>query len=281
MLVRRETNPDDLEGMIASAGVLTSRGGKTSHAAVVARGMGRTCVCGAEAIDVDVRATARVARAGDDVVVNEGDVIAIDGTTGEVFLGDVPVVTSPVVDYLEHGLDATLAGADGQGLDEETADLVRAVDRILTHADAARRLRVRTNADTAEDAARARRLGAQGIGLCRTEHMFLGDRRVLVERLVLADSARGARRGVGGAGAAAARGLRGAVRGDGRAAGHRPAARPAAARVPARPHGAGGQGRGRQGQAARTPPTTSACWPRSSGCTSRTRCWGCAGCGWV
>ena len=122
-------------------------------------------------------------------MINEGDVIAIDGTTGEVFLGEVPVVTSPVVDYLEHGLDATLAGAEGQGLDEETADLVRAVDTILTHADAARRLRVRANADTADDAARARRLGAQGIGLCRTEHMFLGDRRVLIERLVLADSA--------------------------------------------------------------------------------------------
>src|SRR3954468_9117890 len=189
VLVRRETNPDDLEGMIAANGVLTSRGGKTSHAAVVARGMGRTCVCGAEAIDVDVRT--RTARVGD-VVINEGDVIAIDGTTGEVFLGDVPVVTSPVVDYLEHGLDAALAGVDGggdgAGLDEETADLVRAVDTILTHADAARRLRVRANADTADDAARARRLGAQGIGLCRTEHMFLGDRRVLIERLVLADS---------------------------------------------------------------------------------------------
>ena len=131
----------------------------------------------------------RAGRTADgDVVINEGDVIAIDGTTGEVFLGDVPVVTSPVVDYLEHGLDATLAGDDGQGLDEETADLVRAVDTILTHADAARRLRVRANADTADDAARARRLGAQGIGLCRTEHMFLGDRRVLIERLVLADS---------------------------------------------------------------------------------------------
>ena len=84
VLVRRETNPDDLEGMIAANGVLTSRGGKTSHAAVVARGMGRTCVCGAEAIDVDVRT--RTARVGD-VVINEGDVIAIDGTTGEVFLG--------------------------------------------------------------------------------------------------------------------------------------------------------------------------------------------------
>jgi pyruvate, orthophosphate dikinase len=182
VLVRRETNPDDLEGMIAAVGVLTSRGGKTSHAAVVARGMGRTCVCGAEAIDVD--AAARTARVGD-IVVKEGDVIAIDGSTGEVFLGDVPVVTSPVATYLEEGVDAVLTDVD-----EETALLIDAVDRILGHADATRRLRVRANADTREDAARARRLGAQGIGLCRTEHMFLGDRRVLIERLVLANEDR-------------------------------------------------------------------------------------------
>ncbi|MEU7812467.1 pyruvate, phosphate dikinase [Pseudonocardia sp. NPDC049154] len=181
ILVRRETNPDDLEGMIAAAGVLTSRGGKTSHAAVVARGMGRTCVCGAEAIDVD--AAARTARVGE-VVVREGDMLAIDGSTGEVFLGDIPVIPSPVARYLEEGLDAVLDSAD-----EETTELVVAVHRILTHADATRRLRVRANADTGEDAARARRLGAQGIGLCRTEHMFLGERRVLIERLVLADSA--------------------------------------------------------------------------------------------
>jgi pyruvate,orthophosphate dikinase len=181
ILVRRETNPDDLEGMIAAAGVLTSRGGKTSHAAVVARGMGRTCVCGAEAIDVD--AEARTLRVGD-TVLNEGDVLAIDGTTGEVFIGDVPVATSPVSVYLEQGLDAALDGADS-----DTAELVNAVHLLLQHADAARRLEVRANADTGEDAARARRLGAQGVGLCRTEHMFLGDRRVLIERLILAESA--------------------------------------------------------------------------------------------
>ncbi|HTK61065.1 MAG TPA: pyruvate, phosphate dikinase [Pseudonocardia sp.] len=181
ILVRRETNPDDLEGMIAAAGVLTSRGGKTSHAAVVARGMGRTCVCGAEAIDVD--AESRTARVGD-TVVNEGDVLAIDGTTGEVFLGDVSVTTSPVSTYLEEGLDAALAEADA-----DTAELVNAVHLLLQHADATRRLAVRANADTADDAARARRLGAQGIGLCRTEHMFLGDRRVLIEHLILAESA--------------------------------------------------------------------------------------------
>ena len=110
--------------------------------------------------------------------------IAIDGSTGEVFLGDVPVMSSPVARYLEEGLDTVVTDVD-----EETADLVRAVDAILGHADVTRRLQVRANADTADDAARARRLGAQGIGLCRTEHMFLGDRRVLVERLVLAQDA--------------------------------------------------------------------------------------------
>ncbi|HEY9417818.1 MAG TPA: pyruvate, phosphate dikinase [Pseudonocardia sp.] len=185
ILVRRETNPDDLEGMIAAAGVLTSRGGKTSHAAVVARGMGRTCVCGAEAIDVDAESrTFRVADGpGGGITVNEGDILAIDGTTGEVFLGDVGVTTSPVSVYLEQGLDAALADADS-----ETAELVEAVHLLLQHADAARRLEVRANADTGDDAARARRLGAQGIGLCRTEHMFLGDRRVLIERLILAES---------------------------------------------------------------------------------------------
>ena len=178
VLLRRETNPEDLEGMLAAAGILTSRGGKTSHAAVVARGMGKTAVCGADGLEVD--SVAKFARAGG-VTVAEGDVLSIDGSTGEVFVGELPVVASPVVRYLEEGLEAALADAD-----EGTADLVRAVDRILTHADAVRRLGVRANADTADDAARARHMGAQGIGLCRTEHMFLGDRRVLIERVILA-----------------------------------------------------------------------------------------------
>ena len=178
ILVRRETNPDDLEGMIAAAGILTSRGGKTSHAAVVARGMGKTCVCGAEELDVDV--AAKLVRVGD-LTILEGDVISIDGSTGEVFRGDVPVMPSPVVQYLEHGLERAIAEVD-----EETALLVKSVDRVLAHADDTRRLKVRANADTAEDAARARELGAEGIGLTRTEHMFLGDRRVLIERVILA-----------------------------------------------------------------------------------------------
>ncbi len=181
ILVRRETNPDDLGGMIASNGVLTSRGGKTSHAAVVARGMGTTCVVGAEALVVDTEA--RTFTVGK-TVVKEGDTIAIDGSTGEVFLGAVPVVPSPVVRYLEDGLDAALAEV---GDDTDTHELVVAVDTILRHADAVRRLHVEANADTPEDAKRARTLGGEGIGLCRTEHMFLGDRRVLVERLILAE----------------------------------------------------------------------------------------------
>ncbi|WP_182904487.1 pyruvate, phosphate dikinase [Microbispora sp. H13382] len=170
ILVRRETNPDDLAGMIAAQGVLTSRGGKTSHAAVVARGMGKTCVCGAEELDVDTHARRFTAPGG--IVVNEGDVISIDGGTGAVYLGEVPVTASPVAEYFE-----------GEPAGDE---LVRAVDRIMTHADSVRRLAVRANADTPEDAARARRYGAQGIGLCRTEHMFLGERRRLVEDLILA-----------------------------------------------------------------------------------------------
>jgi pyruvate, orthophosphate dikinase len=178
ILVRRETNPDDLNGMIAAAGILTSRGGKTSHAAVVARGMGKTCVCGAETLDVDTKK--RVLRAtlggGKTIEIHEGDVISIDGTSGEVFAGEVPVVDSPVVQYFEDGKI------------DETNDLVVAVERIMSHADGARRMSVRANADTAEDAARARRFGAQGIGLCRTEHMFLGERRHLVEQLILADT---------------------------------------------------------------------------------------------
>ncbi|HEX2073588.1 MAG TPA: pyruvate, phosphate dikinase [Geodermatophilus sp.] len=176
VLVRRETNPDDLAGMIAAQGVLTSRGGKTSHAAVVARGMGKTCVCGAEELQVDTKQ--RQFTAPDGTVVREGDVISIDGSTGMVWLGEVPVEPSAVVRYFEGEIDPESDEAD---------DLVRSVHRILTHADARRGMDVRTNADTPEDAARARRFGAHGIGLCRTEHMFLGDRRQLVEKLILAE----------------------------------------------------------------------------------------------
>ncbi|MFI9391959.1 pyruvate, phosphate dikinase [Streptomyces bauhiniae] len=177
ILVRRETNPDDLDGMIAAEGILTSRGGKTSHAAVVARGMGKTCVCGAEELEVDTKRRRMIVPGGH--VVEEGDVISIDGSSGKVYLGEVPVVPSPVVEYFEGRMHP---GAD------DADELVEAVHRMMAFADRKRRLRVRANADNAEDALRARRFGAQGIGLCRTEHMFLGDRRELVERLILADT---------------------------------------------------------------------------------------------
>ncbi|HVY11018.1 MAG TPA: pyruvate, phosphate dikinase [Mycobacteriales bacterium] len=173
ILVRRETNPDDLPGMIAAEGILTSRGGKTSHAAVVARGMGKTCVSGAD--DLEISVSAKSITTKDGTKVAEGDVVSIDGTSGAVYLGEVPVVPSPVVEYFEGKLDAS------------SDPLVAAVDRIIKHADGKRRLGVRTNADTEEDAARARRFGAEGIGLCRTEHMFLGERRAFVERLILAE----------------------------------------------------------------------------------------------
>ncbi|MGZ4592117.1 MAG: pyruvate, phosphate dikinase, partial [Actinomycetes bacterium] len=176
ILVRRETNPDDLNGMIAAQGILTSRGGKTSHAAVVARGMGKTCVCGAEELDVDLKGRRFTARGG--AVVEEGDVISIDGTSGAVFLGEVPVQPSEVVQYFEGVIDPD---------SPEASDLVKAVHRVMIDADAKRVLKVRANSDTPEDSERARRFGAQGIGLCRTEHMFLGERRQFVEDLILAE----------------------------------------------------------------------------------------------
>ena len=179
VLVRRETNPDDLPGMVAAEGVLTARGGKTSHAAVVARGMGKICVCGAESLVID--AAAGTVTIGD-LVLTADDTIAIDGQTGEIFRGEVPVTDSPVTTYLAEGLEAGLAAA---GEDAGTRELVEAVDKLLSHADKVRRLRVRANADTPLDSTRAIEFGAEGIGLCRTEHMFLGERRPLVERAIL------------------------------------------------------------------------------------------------
>ncbi|GGR96404.1 pyruvate, phosphate dikinase [Streptomyces humidus] len=169
VLVRQETTPDDLPGMIAAQAVLTSRGGKTSHAAVVARGMGTVCVCGAEEVTVDP--AARRFTVGD-TVVEEGTVVSVDGSEGAVYLGAAPLVDSAVMRWFETG--------------ERSDRLVEAVAWAMERADGARRLEVRANADTPEDAARARRFGAQGVGLCRTEHMFLGERRKLVEAMILA-----------------------------------------------------------------------------------------------
>ncbi|MGH8983889.1 MAG: pyruvate, phosphate dikinase [Acidimicrobiia bacterium] len=158
ILVRPETSPDDLHGMIAAEGILTSRGGLVSHAAVVARGMGTPAVCGASALDIDVEGKTF---AVDGTTVREGDVISINGTTGVVVLGAVPVVTP-----------------------EPTGPF----DTILGWADGFRTLGVRTNADLPDDAAKARTFGAEGIGLCRTEHMFLGDRLPIIQRFILADT---------------------------------------------------------------------------------------------
>jgi pyruvate,orthophosphate dikinase len=159
ILVRPETSPDDLHGMIAAEGILTSRGGLVSHAAVVARGMGKPAICGAESVKIDLKAKQFTAG---DVMVKEGDTISISGTSGEIALGEVPVITP-----------------------EPTGHFAT----ILGFADQFRRLKVRTNADTPEDSARAREFGAEGIGLCRTEHMFLGEDRVaIVRRMILSDN---------------------------------------------------------------------------------------------
>ncbi len=158
ILVRPETSPDDLHGMIAAEGILTSRGGLVSHAAVVARGMGTPAICGADALKIDVAGkTFHVEGA----VVNEGDIISISGTTGEVVIGEVAVVTP-----------------------EPTGDF----GVVLGWADKLRTMKVRTNADLPEDAIKAREFGAEGIGLCRTEHMFLGDRLPLVQKMILAST---------------------------------------------------------------------------------------------
>jgi pyruvate,orthophosphate dikinase len=162
VLVRIETSPDDVHGMLAAKGVLTARGGATSHAAVVARSMGLPCVAGAESLKIDY--AKRQMRAGS-VTVYEGDVISIDGTTGEIFAGELPTIDARFED--EHDL-ATLLG----------------------WADKARRMQVWANADYPRDAERARAFGAQGIGLCRTEHMFFEeDRLPTVQRMILSSHA--------------------------------------------------------------------------------------------
>jgi pyruvate,orthophosphate dikinase len=159
ILVRWETTPDDIHGLAVAAGVLTAHGGMTSHAAVVARGMGKPCVAGCDALWVD--AAQKLARIGEHEL-HEDDLLTIDGSTGRVILGEVPLVAASVDERFE---------------------------TILGWADDARRLRVRANADTPEDAVRARELGAEGIGLCRTEHMFMADDRLpVVREMILAET---------------------------------------------------------------------------------------------
>src|SRR3954452_13542797 len=161
ILVRWETTPDDIHGMIAAQGILTVHGGMTSHAAVVARGMGKPCVAGCDDLTIDGKTATIAGRK-----LGEGDVITIDGGSGRVYLGEVPLVPPNL------------------NVDFET---------ILGWADELRRLRVRANADNSEDAARARDFGAEGIGLCRTEHMFFGERLPVVQEMILADTETGRR----------------------------------------------------------------------------------------
>jgi pyruvate, orthophosphate dikinase len=174
ILVRAETSPEDIVGMHAAAGILTSRGGMTSHAAVVARGMGKPCLVGAGELDVDERA--HVVRSGDRVL-HEDEEISIDGTTGEVIAGKLETRPSQVLRTLVEGAASP-------------SPAVASFRQLLGWADEVRRLRVRTNGDTPTDARVARALGAEGIGLCRTEHMFFAEDRISwVRRMILADSA--------------------------------------------------------------------------------------------
>ena len=157
ILVRLETTPDDIHGVVVAQGVLTSRGGMTSHAAVVARGMGKPCVCGCEALNIDYKAKKMTVG---DLEIKEGDVITIDGSTGQVIFGDVPLVSPEMTEELR---------------------------LLLEWADEIRKLGVRTNADTPADALRAREFGAEGIGLCRTEHMFMAQERLpIVQTMIMA-----------------------------------------------------------------------------------------------
>ena len=180
ILVRDETTPEDFHGIVAARAVLTARGGMTSHAAVVARGMGKCAVVGCKALHVDLehrRVTV------DDTAVSEGEWITVDGASGKVFLGELPTTPSEVVQVVRGMLDPGRAPS------------YQTFARLLGWADEARRLRVRANADTPHDARIARRLGAEGIGLCRTEHMFFeGDRITAMREMIVARDAAGRRR---------------------------------------------------------------------------------------
>ncbi len=172
VLCRVETTPDDLRGMIASEGILTSRGGVSSHAALVARQMGKVCVCGAQ--EVQINYENRSFRAGQ-TVLHEGDFVSIDGTTGEIFAGHLDTAPSEVSQVLSGDLSA------------EKSYTYNLFETVMNWADRYRKLRVRTNADTPEQANMAVSLGAEGIGLCRTEHMFFeGDRINSMRQMILA-----------------------------------------------------------------------------------------------
>jgi len=180
ILVREETTPEDFHGIVAARAVLTSRGGMTSHAAVVARGMGKCAVVGCKDVNVDERNRCFTV---DETRIGEGEWITLDGGTGRVFPGDLPTIPSEVVRVTSGQLPAALA------------PLYQSYSRLLGWADEARRLRVRANADTPRDARTARGFGAEGIGLCRTEHMFFeGDRIVAMREMIVSRDEAGRRR---------------------------------------------------------------------------------------
>ena len=180
ILVREETTPEDFHGIVAARAVLTSRGGMTSHAAVVARGMGKCAIVGCKDIEVDERNRHFMVNG---TLVNEGEWITLDGGTGRVFPGDLPTIPSEVV-RVTSGL-----------LSEAAAPLYKSYSRLLSWADEVRRLRVRANADTPRDARVARGFGAEGIGLCRTEHMFFeGDRIQAMREMIVSRDEAGRRR---------------------------------------------------------------------------------------
>ena len=166
VLVRWETNPDDLKGMTVAEGILTSHGGKTSHAAVIARGMGTPCVCGMESFQIDAKAK-EVRISGTDLVLHEGDAISLDGARGIVVLGAVPLTTA--------------------SLTEEVDTLLAWADEIRLDGPDGRGFHVRVNADNPKDAELALSFGAEAIGLCRTEHMFLGDRKLIIQSFILSE----------------------------------------------------------------------------------------------
>jgi pyruvate,orthophosphate dikinase len=184
ILVRKETSAEDIAGMSAAEGILTSRGGMTSHAAVVARGMGKSCIVGASELDVDYEKKAMWIG---DRKIEMGDHISIDGTTGEVILGELPVLPSEIYQVL---IEETIKPEDSK--------IYRNYAKLLTWADSSRRLKIRTNADTPEDAGIARSFGAEGIGLCRTEHMFFAPERIKhVREMIIAENVEERRKAVG------------------------------------------------------------------------------------
>ncbi len=177
ILVRMETSPDDFHGMVAAKGILTSRGGSTSHAAVVARGIGKPCIAGAEKIEIDYRNHLVVSNG---ITLKEGDEISIDGSVGEIYVGSVSTGSSEIT--------AVVLGR----MKPKEVPMYSYYDKLMTWADDVRRLGIRTNSDTPHDSWTARKFGAEGIGLCRTEHMFFeGDRILAVREMIFASDSEG------------------------------------------------------------------------------------------